>query len=62
MHYKKGGHIASRKQQNNSLCLAVNPPHFDKGGKNVVRSEGMLSFYNDCGNYSIMTRICCVCG
>ena len=31
-------------------------------GKNVVRSEGMLSFYNDCGNCSIMIRICCVCG
>ena len=31
-------------------------------GKNVVLSEGMLSFYNDCGNCSIMIRICCVCG
>ena len=28
----------------------------------MVRSEGMLSFYNDCGDYSIMIRICCVCG
>ncbi len=31
-------------------------------GKNVVRSEGMLSFYNDCWNCNIMIRICCVCG
>ena len=38
LHYEKVGHIASRKQQSNSLCLAVNPPPFDKGGKNVVRS------------------------
>ncbi|HCS31957.1 MAG TPA: hypothetical protein DIW32_04980 [Eubacterium sp.] len=33
MQYKRDGHIASRKQQSNSLCLAVNPPPFDKGGK-----------------------------
>ena len=31
LQYKKGGHIASRKQQSNSLCIAVNPPPFDKG-------------------------------
>ncbi|MBE5719947.1 MAG: hypothetical protein EGR86_02930 [Ruminiclostridium sp.] len=46
MQYKKGGYIASRKQQSNSLCLAVNPPPFDKGGKcdsvfrGIVRSGG----------------------
>ena len=33
LQYKKGGHIASGKQQSNSLCFAVNPPPFDKGGK-----------------------------
>ena len=37
MQYKKGGHIASRTQQNNSLYLAVNPPPFDKGGKLSAR-------------------------
>ncbi|MBE5720123.1 MAG: hypothetical protein EGR86_03865 [Ruminiclostridium sp.] len=40
LQYKKSGHIASRKQQSNSLCLAVNPPPFDKGGKNMVFFEG----------------------
>jgi len=46
LQYKNGGHIASRKQQSNSLCLAVNPPPFDKGGKcdsafrGIVRSGG----------------------
>ena len=45
---KKGGCIASKTQQSDSLCLAVNPPPFDKGGKNVVRGEGLLSFYNGC--------------
>ncbi|MBE5720177.1 MAG: hypothetical protein EGR86_04150 [Ruminiclostridium sp.] len=30
---KKGGCIASKTQQSDSLCLAVNPPPFDKGGK-----------------------------
>ena len=33
LQYKKSGHIASRKQQSNSLYFAVNPPPFDKGGK-----------------------------
>ena len=33
LQHKNGWHIASRKQQSNSLCLAVNPPPFDKGGK-----------------------------
>ena len=45
---QKGGRIASKMQQSDSLCLAVNPPPFDKGGKNVVRGEGLLSFYNGC--------------
>ena len=30
---KKGGRGTSRKQQYKGLCLAVNPPPFDKGGK-----------------------------
>ena len=32
---KKGGCVAIKMQQDNSLCLAVNPPPFDKGGKGV---------------------------
>ena len=42
MQYIKGGHIASRKQQSNSLCLAVNPPSFDKGGKGVGNFRGIV--------------------
>ena len=30
---KKGGCVAIKMQQSDSLCLAVNPPPFDKGGK-----------------------------
>ena len=30
---QKGGRITSKTQQSDSLCLAVNPPPFDKGGK-----------------------------
>ena len=30
---QKGGRIASKTQQSDSLWLAVNPPPFDKGGK-----------------------------
>ena len=30
---QKGGRIASKTQQSDSLCLAVNPPPFNKGGK-----------------------------
>ena len=30
---KKGVDIAIKTQQSNSLCFAVNPPPFDKGGK-----------------------------
>ena len=36
---KKGGRVASKTQQSNSLCLAVKPPPFDKGGKGMVRGE-----------------------
>ena len=43
---QKGGRIASKMQQSESLCLAVNPPPFDKGGKDIVRGEGLLSFCN----------------
>ena len=43
---QKGGCIASKTQQSDSLCLAVNPPPFDKGGKDIVRGEGLLSFCN----------------
>ena len=32
---KKGGRVTDRKQQYQGLCLAVNPPPFDKGGKGV---------------------------
>ncbi|MBE5716992.1 MAG: hypothetical protein EGR80_00240 [Ruminiclostridium sp.] len=45
MQYKKGGHIASRKQQSNSLCLAVNPPPFDNGGKCVGNFRGIVRFW-----------------
>ena len=38
---KKAGGIASKTQQSNSLCLAVNPPPFDKGGKDIVRGEAV---------------------
>ena len=34
---KKGGCIASKTQQSDSLCLAVNPPPFNKGGKFSAR-------------------------
>ena len=44
-----------------SSLVAIQLPLL-KGAKNVVRGEGMLSFYNDCGNCSIIIRICCVCG
>ena len=30
---QKGGRIAIKTQQSDSLCLAVNPPPFNKGGK-----------------------------
>ena len=37
---KKADVSQVKTQQNNSLCLAVNPPPFDKGGKNVVLCDG----------------------
>ena len=37
LQHKNGWHIASRKQQSNSLCRAVKPPPFDKGGKFSAR-------------------------
>ena len=37
---QKGGRIASKTQQSDSLCLAVNPPPFNKGGKDIVLFEG----------------------
>ena len=50
---QKGGCIASKTQQSDSLCLAVNPPPFNKGGKDIVRGEGLLSFCNGCEGDSI---------
>ena len=62
---QKGGCIASKTQQSDSLWLAVNPPPFDKGGKcggakqgivrfwKVMRGEGLLSFCNGCEGDSI---------
>ena len=37
---KKGGRVTNRKQQYQGLCLAVKPPPFDKGGKDIVLFEG----------------------
>ena len=37
---KKADVSQVKTQQSNSLCLAVNPPPFDKGGKNVVLCDG----------------------
>ena len=42
LQYIKGGHIASRKQQSNSLYFAVNPPPFDKEGKGVGNFRGIV--------------------
>jgi hypothetical protein len=42
LQYKKSGHIASKKQQGNSLCFAVNPPPFDKGGKGGGAGRGII--------------------
>ena len=39
---KKGGCIASKTQQSDSLCLAVNPPPFNKGGKGVGAGRGII--------------------
>jgi hypothetical protein len=48
---QKGGRIASKTQQSDSLSLAVNPPPFDKGGKcggakrGIVRMQNKQSIY-----------------
>ena len=42
---KKGGRGTSRKQQYKGLCLAVNPPPFDKGGKGVGDFRGIIVFF-----------------
>jgi hypothetical protein len=39
---KKGGCIASETQQSDSLCLAVNPPPFGKGGKCGGAKRGIV--------------------
>ncbi len=41
---KKGVDIAIKTQQSNSLCFAVNPPPFDKGGKGVGDFRGIIVF------------------
>ena len=41
---QKGGCIASKTQQSDSLWLAVNPPPFDKGGKGVGDFRGIVRF------------------
>ena len=46
LQYKKSGHIASRTQQSNSLCRAVKPPPFDKGGKRDGAGQGIVGFWN----------------
>ncbi len=43
---KKDGNIASETQQGNSLCLAVKPPPFDKGGKGVGDFRGIVRFFD----------------
>ena len=39
---QKGGCIASKTQQSDSLWLAVNPPPFDKGGKCGGAKQGIV--------------------
>ena len=39
---QKGGCIASKTQQSDSLWLAVNPPPFDKGGKCDGAKQGIV--------------------
>ena len=47
---QKGGHIASKTQQSDSLLLAVNPPPFDKGGKCDGAKQGIVRFWEGwCG-------------
>mgnify|MGYP007067556354 CR=1 FL=1 len=51
---KKGGCIASKTQQSDSLCLAVNPPPFDKGGKCDGAKQGIVRFWKGwCGSKGI---------
>ena len=42
---QKGGRIASKMQQSESLCLAVNPPPFNKGGKCDGAKQGIVRFW-----------------
>ena len=42
---QKGGRIASKTQQYHGLCLAVNPPPFNKGGKCDGAKQGMVRFW-----------------
>ena len=42
---QKGGCIASKTQQSDSLWLAVNPPPFDKGGKCGGAKQGIVRFW-----------------
>ena len=47
---QKGGCIASKTQQSDSLWLAVNPPPFDKGGKCDGAKQGIVRFWEGwCG-------------
>jgi len=39
---KKGGCVAIKMQQSDSLWLAVNPPPFDKGGKGDGAGQGII--------------------
>ena len=39
---KKGRCVAIKTQQDNSLCLAVKPPPFDKGGKRDGAGRGII--------------------
>jgi len=41
---QKGGCIASKTQQSDSLWLAVNPPPFNKGGKFSTRRGDGCAF------------------
>jgi len=42
---KKGRCVAIKTQQSNSLCRAVKPPPFDKGGKGVGDFRGIVRFW-----------------
>ncbi len=54
---KKGGCVAIKTQQDNSLCLAVKPPPFDKGGKfsarrGIVRNQQSVYLKARCWRFS----------